>query len=67
MQAEQDIVAKAKARNVGVWAVSPLYAEGTRFRREHCAGLVLGYAGLTAAEIKEGVSRLARAILWGSN
>jgi GntR family transcriptional regulator/MocR family aminotransferase len=62
MRAEPEIVARATARGVGVWPVSPLYAERTTFRRQRCAGLVLGYAGLTTAQIEEGVDRLARAI-----
>ncbi len=62
MRAEPEVVARALASGVGVWAVSPLYAERTRFRRERCAGLVLGYAGLTTAEIEEGIGRLAGAL-----
>jgi len=62
MRAEQAIVARAQALGVGVWPVSPLYAERTRFRRERCAGFVLGYAGLTTTAIEEGVGCLARAI-----
>ena len=62
MRAEPEIVARAKALGVGVWPVSPLYAERMKFRRERCAGFVLGYAGLTTAGIEEGVGRLARAI-----
>ena len=60
MRSEGGIV--AKARGVGVWPVSPLYAEGTRFRRERCAGLILGYAGLTTAQIEDGIERLAGAV-----
>jgi len=62
MRAEQEVVAKAKTLGVGVWAVSPLYAEGTKLRNERCAGFVLGYAGLKKADIEKGVSLLARAI-----
>ncbi len=62
VRAEAEIVARAKALGVGVWPVSPLYAERTKFRSERCAGLVLGYAGLTTAGIEEGVGRLARAV-----
>jgi GntR family transcriptional regulator/MocR family aminotransferase len=62
MRAEQALVARAAARGVGVWPVSPLYAEGTTCRTERCAGLVLGYAGLTTGEIGEGVRRLAGAV-----
>jgi GntR family transcriptional regulator/MocR family aminotransferase len=62
MRAEPEIVAGAKALGVGVWPVSPLYAERTTFRTQRCAGLVLGYAGLTTAAIEEGIGRLARAV-----
>lgn len=62
MRAEAEIVARARASGVGVWPVSPLYAERTTFRRQRCAGLVLGYAGLTTAEIQEGIGRLARVV-----
>jgi GntR family transcriptional regulator/MocR family aminotransferase len=47
---------------VGIWPVSPLYAEGPRFRDERCAGFVLGYAGLGIDDIKTGIHRLAEAI-----
>lgn len=62
MRAEQEVVAKAKTLGVGVWAVSPLYAEGTKLRNERCAGFVLGYASLKKADIEKGVSLLARAL-----
>jgi GntR family transcriptional regulator/MocR family aminotransferase len=62
MRAEPEIVARARALGVGVWPVSPLYAERAQFRRERCAGFVLGYAGLATDEIGEGVGRFAQAI-----
>ncbi len=57
--AEQHFVAKAKAQGIGIWPVSPLYAEGARFRRQRCAGFVLGYASLKTGDIEKGVRRLA--------
>lgn len=57
--AEQQLVAKMKERGVGIWPVSPLYAEGARFREERCAGFVLGYASLKKTDIDKGVRLLA--------
>lgn len=57
--AEQAFVVRAKERGVGIWPVSPLYAEGARFRKEQCAGFVLGYASLKEADINEGIRLLA--------
>lgn len=51
--AEQQLVAKAKERGVGIWPVSPLYAEGSRWRKERCAGFVLGYASLKKTDIEK--------------
>jgi GntR family transcriptional regulator/MocR family aminotransferase len=62
IRAEPAIVAEAFRAGVGVRAITPLYAEGIAFRNSRCAGLVLGYASLTATEIEEGVYRLARAL-----
>jgi GntR family transcriptional regulator/MocR family aminotransferase len=62
MQDEADLVAQARARQVGVWPVGPLYACGVRFRARRCAGLVLGYASLDVDEIERGVARLADAV-----
>ena len=58
---EQQVVAEANRLGVGISPVSPLYAEGTKLRREPCAGFVLGYASLAEADIEKGVSLLARA------
>lgn len=57
--AEQQLVTKAKERGVGIWPVSPLYAEGSRWRKERCAGFVLGYASLKKTDIEKGVRLLA--------
>lgn len=62
IRAEAEIVAQARATGVGVRAITPLYAEGERFRKARCAGLILGYASLNAADIAEGVRRLASAV-----
>jgi GntR family transcriptional regulator/MocR family aminotransferase len=60
--AEQQFVDKAKERGVGIWPVTPLYAEGVRFRKERCAGFVLGYASLKVADIDKGIRLLATAL-----
>ena len=62
MRAEQAVVARARALGVGVWPVTPLYAEGTRLRQRQCAGFVLGYAGLDRTDIEQGVRLLASAL-----
>jgi GntR family transcriptional regulator / MocR family aminotransferase len=59
---EPDLIARAKAIGIGIWCITPLYSAGDKLRREKCAGLVMGYAGLTPTEIKKGVARLAHAI-----
>jgi GntR family transcriptional regulator/MocR family aminotransferase len=58
MRAEREICARAREAGVGVWGITPLYAEGAAFRVARCAGFVLGYAGLSPAEIAIGVRRL---------
>ena len=57
--AEQQTVKKAKAQGVGIWPVSPLYAEGQRYRKQRCAGFVLGYASLKEADIHKAIRLLA--------
>jgi GntR family transcriptional regulator/MocR family aminotransferase len=59
---EQQFVDKAKERGVGIWPVTPLYAEGGKFRKERCAGFVLGYASLKVADIDKGIRLLAAAL-----
>lgn len=59
---ELDLIARAKAIGLGIWNITPLYSEGNKLRRKHCAGLIMGYAGLTPTEIEKGVARLAQAI-----
>ena len=58
MRAEREISARAREAGVGVWGVTPLYAEGPTFRVARCAGFVLGYAGLSPVEIATGIRRL---------
>ena len=62
MHEEQQVVAKAKELGVGLWAISPLYAEGTQCRKVLCAGFVMGYASLKKSDIDKGVRLLAKAM-----
>lgn len=59
---EPDLIARAKAIGIGIWNITPLYSAGNKLRRKQCAGLIMGYAGLTPTEINNGVERLAKAI-----
>lgn len=64
---EAALVARARALGVGVRPISALYAAGGTYRARPVAGLILGYASLTPAQIDEGVQRLARAVAGVSN
>lgn len=57
---EPALVAQAQALGVAVYPVAPLFAGPPPARQP--AGLVLGYAGLTLAQIETGVARLAQAL-----
>ncbi|WP_396434333.1 PLP-dependent aminotransferase family protein [Limnohabitans sp.] len=59
MDSEHEVVAKAKESGVGIWPVSPLFAEGSKFRKARCAGFVLGYASLKKSAIDKGIGLLA--------
>jgi hypothetical protein len=59
---EAALVAQARAHQLGVWPVSPLYLAEATWRRRDCAGLVLGYASLELAEIEMGIGRLAEVL-----
>lgn len=59
---EAELVRVARKQGVGVRPISPLYASGDQHRARQCAGIILGYASLTPADIDEGVRRLVRAI-----
>jgi GntR family transcriptional regulator/MocR family aminotransferase len=56
---EAALAAAARALGVGVYPVSPLFAGPARGAAARPAGLVLGYAGLTAGQIEQGVRILA--------
>lgn len=59
---ELALVAQAMQQGVGVRPISPMYTAGRTHRKQNCAGLVLGYAGLSPLEIQKGIVRLTVAI-----
>lgn len=64
LRAADEVVLQAAAlkRGVGIYPISPLFADASPMARERPAGLILGYAGLKAEDIHEGVGILAAAI-----
>jgi GntR family transcriptional regulator/MocR family aminotransferase len=56
---EPELIARGRAAGIGLYPVSPFYAGAGSAGRPGCAGLVLGYASLTPAEIQAGVRLLA--------
>ncbi len=61
-QDEPTLQAIALERGVGVYPLSPLFAEPTSVEYERPAGLILGYAGLTTQQIHEGIGILGSVI-----
>jgi GntR family transcriptional regulator/MocR family aminotransferase len=61
-QDEPRLQAIALERGVGVYPLSPLFAEPASAEYERPAGLILGYAGLTAPQIHEGICMLGTVI-----
>ncbi len=53
----EDLIARAADRDVGLYSVAPYYAEPPE-----TAGLLLGYAGLTEQEIRDGIRLLGTVI-----
>lgn len=56
---EADFIARARAAEVGVYPVTPLYDHPASRDRPDMAGIVLGYAGLDERAIRNGMRRLA--------
>jgi GntR family transcriptional regulator/MocR family aminotransferase len=54
-QDEQALQALSLARGVGLYPLSPLFTSPASAAGERAAGIILGYAGLSAQEIDEGV------------
>lgn len=59
---EAAIVAAARAAGVGVYPLSPLYAQPTARSGSRTAGLILGYASLTPAQVAQGLRVLGRVL-----
>ncbi len=60
-QDEPPLVAAVRAKGVGVYAVSPLFAGPPLRAQPRPAGLILGYASLSVEEIDQGMRVLADA------
>jgi len=61
-QDEPSLVAAVRAKGVGVYAVSPLFAGPPLRAQPRPAGLILGYASLSVEEIDQGMRVLADVI-----
>ncbi len=59
---EAAVVAAARERGVGVYALSPLYARPSSRDRPPGAGLILGYASLGVEQIHQGMRSLGAAV-----
>ncbi|WP_239687890.1 PLP-dependent aminotransferase family protein, partial [Pseudomonas asplenii] len=59
---EAALQAGALALGVGVYPLSPLFADPASTVPQRPAGLILGYAGLSPQDIEEGVALLARVL-----
>lgn len=59
---EPALVATARSKDVGVYPVTPLFANPNSSDQPRPAGLIMGYAGLTIAQIQQGISTLATVI-----
>ena len=60
--AEEGLVLRAAEIGLGIYPISPLYDRTGPAPRPDCAGLVLGYAALTAASIEKGGELLAELV-----
>jgi GntR family transcriptional regulator/MocR family aminotransferase len=60
---EQKLVVRARDNGVGVYPISSLYANDKHHRRHNCAGVILGYASLTAQQIDRGVRTLKSVVV----
>lgn len=56
---EDELLARARAAGLGLYAVSPLYDPSATAVRPGLAGLVMGYASLSEQDIERGVRRFA--------
>ena len=61
-QDERALQAAALERGVGVYPLSPLFAESAQSEDSNPAGLILGYAGLSVEQIHDGVRILGEVL-----
>ena len=59
---EQAFCDEARQAGLGLYPIRPLYDPAAQASRPDCAGLVLGYAGLSTEGINRGIELLARLI-----
>jgi GntR family transcriptional regulator / MocR family aminotransferase len=59
---EEALIRKGQSSGLGLYPVTPLYGASAVAYRPDRAGLVVGYAGLDAREIRRGVDGLARVL-----
>ena len=59
---EQAFCDEARSAGLGLYPIRPLYDPVAHATRPDCAGLVLGYAGLSTQDIDKGVELLAQLI-----
>jgi GntR family transcriptional regulator/MocR family aminotransferase len=61
-QNEPELIAAARDKGVGVYPVTPLFADLPASTQPRPAGLIMGYASLTIEQIQQGICILARVI-----
>jgi GntR family transcriptional regulator/MocR family aminotransferase len=59
---EEELIRRGQAAGLGLYPVTPLYSASASAFRPDRAGLVVGYAGLDARDIRRGVDGLAMLI-----
>ncbi|VWC76654.1 DNA-binding protein [Burkholderia lata] len=59
---EDELIEVARQARVGLYPVTPTYANAKMRYRPDCAGLVMGYAGLSEVDIELGVQMLAKVL-----
>jgi GntR family transcriptional regulator / MocR family aminotransferase len=59
---ESQIADRARRAGIGIYPISPLYADATEGSRYRNAGLVMGYAALDERSIRRGVAALSEVL-----
>jgi GntR family transcriptional regulator/MocR family aminotransferase len=57
---EDELISEAGKRGLGLYGINPLYSSERNRANEKRAGVVLGYAALTEAQITKGIQLLAK-------